>query len=248
MVQSTYVWYISRVLYSVVPKFLVYTLHCGEPDFPKCQAAIAAQKGVVIKHQVVNDLPEVEAHNLAYQAFNDADHTWIRAKIDADVELIDDQVLARVAQRLAELPMAHGLDPLVHDFLTGSEIHAGMAFYTHHIRFNVQHDHLYCDRNVIINPYAHYIHSHQHVLGRHMHHCSELTAFRYGFHRGLKRQTSIFNTVKDAHEKHGDTRRLMAIKGFEAAMAGDFGSTGHNYGDEALHRLFGECLDQIMKT
>lgn len=189
-----------------------------------------------VDHRIVSYLPEKEAHNAVYRAFNDADESWIRAKIDADVVLSDDQVLLRVAQRLVELPMAHGLDPLVLDYMTDRELHAGAFFYTHHVAFSEQHDHLLCDRGMIYHPDSHWF-GDIGVIGRHMHHCNELTAFRYGFHRGLKRQATVFEKVKSAYEKHKDPLRLLAIKGFEAGLVSER-DVGHNYGDERLMLLF----------
>lgn len=226
------------------PKFLVYTMECGEPDWHCCKLMIESQRDVTIEHHVVSNLPEVEAHNRVYEAFNEAGPSWIRAKIDADVVLSDENVFNRVAQLLVELPMADGIGPLVYDFLSDNQIQAGMVFYTSRILFNVQRNPLFCDRNVIVNPYTRYVHSHQHVMGDHMRHCNEFTAFHYGFHRGLKGQTNIYASVKAAHAVLGDDRRWWALQGFEAALSGGHGLDGHNYGDETLRALF----DQTMKT
>jgi hypothetical protein len=219
------------------PQFLVCTMWCGEPDYNHCVRAIARQKDVVVQHQIISYLPEREAHNVVYEAFNRAGPYWIRAKIDADVELLDDNVLARVAQRFVEKPMAHGIDPTVLDYMTDAELHAGVAFYTYHVQFGVQTDGLLCDRGMVLRSDEHWLGLDIGPVGKHMYHANELTAFRYGFHRGLKRQETVRLQVKAAYERHRDAIRAMALKGFDAGLKLERGA-GHNYGDETLMSAF----------
>lgn len=238
---------VAKYIERVTPKFLVYTMYCGEFDFNHCVRAIASQRDVEVKHEVVSYLPEMEAHNVVYQAFNAAGPEWYRAKIDADVELLDDRVLQRAAQRFRELPLAHGISPLVHDYLSDSEIHAGVNFYTHHVGFDVQKDNLRCDRGMVFRESEHWLGGDMPVVGKHMHHCNELAAFRYGFHRGMKGQISIRDKVKVASEKHvADTRnhlRALALKGFDVGLSANR-NIGHNYGDSDLMDAFKRATAQ----
>ena len=231
------------------PTFVVCTMHCDEPDFEHCVRSIAQQKNVNIKHIVVDNLPEVEAHNVVYRTFNDADPSWIRAKIDADVTLIDEHILERVAQDLSLRPHAAGLMPAVYDRLTDSHINAGIMFYTSAARFRHQSDPLKCDRNVL-EPNVEASILDWYCVGRHMQYANELTAFRYGFHRGLKGQHQIYEMVKVANERQPDPIRKMALAGFEAALTdAQFVTwhrgcgkvpTQHNYVDSEFMRLFSQ--------
>ena len=218
------------------PKFLVCTMYCGEPDYLRCVTAVKEQQGVEVEHRVISYMPERAAHNVVYQAFNQAGPEWYRAKIDADVELGGPHVLARIANAFQRFPDRHGLSPLVHDFMTDTELHAGVFFYTHHVKFKVQEDHLMCDRDMIIDPHTHGFGDVE-CVGKHMHQANEVTAFRYGLHRGLKRQESTLVKVQAAYARHRDPIRLMAIKGFEVGLHADRNSR-HNYGDAAFMEAF----------
>lgn len=235
----------------MLPTFLVCTMYCGEPDWPNCQAMIAQQRNVIVKHSLISNLPELEAHNVVYQMFNNADPTWIRAKIDADVVLTDEGVLERIAADLQIRKHALGLTPFVHDYMTDSEIHAGATFYTSAAKFKTQSNPLKCDRDVLdgdetmIREYG--------LVGYHMHHANELTAFRYGLHRGLKSQLNILALVEKAYEKYKDPIRLMAIRGFYVAQNdprfSHWHQTGlgipnsHNYSDSELKELFRKAIN-----
>jgi hypothetical protein len=227
-------------------------MHCGEPDFPHCQAMIARQQNVIIKHALIENMSELDAHNVVYQSFNDVDPTWIRAKIDADVVLSDEYVLAKIAADLQIRKNALGLTPFVHDYMTDSEIHAGATFYTSAAKFRVQSNPLKCDRDMLegdeklVREYG--------LVGRHMHHANELTAFRYGLHRGLKSQLKILDLVEKAYVKYRDPIRLMAIKGFNVGQNDPrfnaWHQTGldvpsqHNYEDVEFLAMFREQLNK----
>ena len=227
-------------------------MQCGEPDWPHCQAMIARQRNVIVKHVVISNLNELDAHNAVYQAFNDADPSWIRAKIDADVVLNDENILERLANDLKIRTHAIGLNPFVHDYMTDTEIHAGVAIYTSAAKFRTQLNPLKCDRDMLENDET--LVREYGLVGKHMHHANELTAFRYGLHRGLKSQLRIGSLVEQAYAKHQDPIRLMAIKGFYVAQTDPrfekWHRTGtdvpaqHNYSDAEFLTLFREQLNR----
>lgn len=237
-----------------LPTFFVCTMYSGEPDWEYCQAMIAAQKNVNVKHQLVGGLSEIDAHNVVYQAFNAADPMMIRAKIDADVVLQDEHMLERIALDLIMRPHAPGMMPFVHDHLTDTYIKAGVMFYTSKARFKIQTDPLKCDRNMLDKHVEDAILD-WYCVGRHMYHCNDLTAFRYGYHRGLKTQTNIRDRVKKAYDKYHDRQRLLALMGFEAAQANQeyhdwINGIGeipnyHNYDDAKFMQAFETCMNSI---
>ena len=245
----------NKLIIPGLPTFLVCTMYCGEPDFPYCEEMIRTQRSVNVKHIVIKDRPEMEAHNAVYQAFNDDDPTWYRVKLDADVVLMSDNVFSAVAADLKIRTNADGLNPHVNDFMTDTEINAGITFYKPNVRFKVQTNPLKCDRDVV-SPRYHI--STVQMMGYHMHHANELTAFRYGLHRGLKGQTNVRDLVQKAYDKHQDRIRLMALKGFEAGLSDPrfavWHQTGkgvpdkHNYGDAEFKELFNAALASFYKT
>jgi len=67
------------------PRVFVGTLACGEAERVECSAAVAAQTGVSVTHAVIEDLPELEAHNALWDAWESAQAGHdLFVKIDAD--------------------------------------------------------------------------------------------------------------------------------------------------------------------
>ncbi len=218
-------------------KFIVCTMYCGEQDMPHHLKSMS-QQGVIIDHRVFSYMSEIDGHNAVYQAFNEAGPEWIRAKIDADVVLYPNA--------LSKISAGGGswVDPVTDDYFTDSPLHAGVAIYGPRVKFKVQTHTLKCDRNVAMcdGPTGHG------SIGTHCRYADELTGFRYGYHRGLKSQLQVYESLVRAHRKHGDRVRLMAIRGFELAQSDrhkdyHLGTApvpiDHNYGDE-LNKLFEE--------
>jgi hypothetical protein len=220
-------------------------MYCGEPDFQHCIQSITSQENVTIHHKTFSYMTKIAAHNAVYQAFNEADPSWYRAKIDADVVLLNNQVLSSVVNDLMIRKSAIGLNPLVHDFMTDSEINAGISFYTSACKFNTQTNPLKCDRDIISDETRI---REMGLVGSHMRYADARTAFRYGLHRGLKSQMAILDLVKKAYAKHRDPIRAMALKGFEIALSdprfSDWHKLGtnipdkHNYADTEFLELF----------
>lgn len=225
-------------------KFLVCTMYSGEPDYERCVESILTQEYVTVKHVVIENMPEIDAHNALYNHFNSFEEGWIRAKIDADV-VLDPGALVRIAHKFDTTPSVTWIDPWVDDYLTDTKIKAGVAFYASSVKFSEQKHTLKCDRGILPRGT---LSAEFDCIGKHMHFCDERTAFRYGLHRGLKGQPAIHSAVAAAHKRHKDRVRKMALKGFEAANFLEFQDYLHgrvqlppqsfNYNDERFKQLF----------
>jgi hypothetical protein len=190
---------------------------------------------------------EVDAHNAVYQAFNAADPAFIRGKIDADVVLHPDALL-----RVSGLVSHHSwIDPQTHDYFTDAPLYAGVAFYGSGVRFTHQTLTLKCDRDVASqrNP------TRMGVIGHHAPGADEWTGFRYGFHRGLKSQLPVYESVRAAWRRHKDRIRLMALRGFDVAQSDlylayhtgkETSPMDHNYGNSKLRELFDRYSDEAV--
>jgi hypothetical protein len=212
-------------------------MYCGEPDLPHHLKAMSEQ-GVEIDHRIFSYMSEIDAHNAVYKTFNEADPSWIRAKIDADV-VLNPGALAKI-----NATGRNWIDPMVHDFFTDAPLHAGVAFYGPDVKFRVQTNTLKCDRNVASCDGPHSAG----IVGRHCHYANELIGFHFGFHRGLKSQLLVYDAVAKANRRNPDRVRLMALRGFELAQSDRYKdyhlgrepvTADHNYG-EGLQKLFDE--------
>lgn len=241
----------------MLPKFFVCTLYCGEPGLAACIRSVSEQQNVeIVEHRIVKNLKEVDAHNVCYQAFNQQPENVIRAKIDADCTLVHTTALAEVAKLFSEQEHLHGISPHVRDYMTNTDIYAGITFFTHHVRFSLQRNSLKCDREIIVDEKDHRL-AHASVLGNHMFEANELTAFRYGFHRGLKSQMDIYRSLCKAHAEFKDVIRYYAIRGFEAAQSSHFHDwhnvpnvpvpSRHSYSDAEFQHFFEKTKADITK-
>lgn len=206
------------------------------------------QSGVEVEHRVFKDMVEVDAHNAVYQAFNEAPQGVIRGKVDADV-ILNPNTLTLVANRISPRTW---LDPMTHDHITDTDMHAGVAFYGDAVRFKHQSLTLKCDRDVAQN----FVQSQVGVVGTHALFANEWMAFRYGFHRALKSQWPVYNAIKAAYDCNPSQVRLMAMKGYEAAQCElyDYSARGepppmdHNYGHPKLKELFDAAMNSVVAT
>ena len=224
-------------------KYVVCTGYCGEQEMPDCVKALAFQ-GVEVDHHIIAYRSEIDAHNEIYKIFNEAPPDFIRAKIDADV-VLNDNALASIAKNIGT---GDWVDPLVHDFFSNTQIHAGIAIYGSAVTFDIQTNTLKCDRGV-----AHYK---RHIdigcIGTHAHMSEGITAFHFGFHRGLKSQLPIYESMKRAPQT---SQRVIAIIGFELAQCDLYHewhtkavwptSEEHNYGPR-LDELYDTYVTQNM--
>lgn len=233
-------------------QFLVVTLHSGEPDYEHCVAALKSQINVHVKHVKISGYPEHEAHKMLYGWFNDAEPGFIRVKLDADVVLCDPNILQIMGHIMRDNPNIDRIDPYVHDFLTDTDLKAGLAIYSPRVRFHEPKSTLWCDRNVTTQRDIGTLDT-QGAIALHMKHCDERTAFRYGFHRGLKSQTHVYDLVKTAHAHHNDPIRRMAIKGFELAVTPEFDAWHRdaimpvdrfNYDDDWFKDAFAKAMSE----
>lgn len=228
-------------------KVFVGTLYSGEGDFTKCVASIVEQQDIDITCSVISDLPEKEAHNALWDAWNDAkkDHD-IFVKVDADTVLQHPRVLKNVCDLFASNERLTGIQCWLHDYFTDGLIY-GLNCYSRNVVFKRTEDNLFCDR-VDTN--------HDQVLrggalpkelfpaGQHCHHANELQAFHFGLHRQLKKQDNILHLVRKAWERDRDSIRAWALVG--AHVAEQFRSNHRfNYTDPEFIAVFNSSMGLV---
>ena len=127
------------------PRVFVGTLACGEAERVECSAAVAAQTGVSVTHAVIEDLPELEAHNALWDAWEaaKAGHDLF-VKIDADTVLARPTALEEIAALFTDEAVT-GAQILLHDFFTDQLI-AGLNAFSRAVTFRRATDRLWTDR------------------------------------------------------------------------------------------------------
>lgn len=227
------------------PRVFVGTMFTQEGDFQKAAAQIQAQEGVIVRHFIVADLKEKEAHNALWHAWKEArDDQDLFVKIDADTVLASPQTLAQICALFAADPRVTGLQAPLHDYMTNSLIN-GLNAFSPKVIFNDTQDELYCDRavdtghNVVLRERD--LPAELIPAGYHCHHANEMQGFHYGVHRMMKGQKSIIHQVTVSWDRDRDRIRGFALIG--ALMAGRFFKDRRfNYSDVEFIAAFEEAV------
>lgn len=216
------------------------TLYCGEGDFAMSVKSIVEQQDVDVTCHVISDLPERDAHNALWDAWDEAkkDHD-IFVKVDADTVLRHPHVLKNISDMFVADERLSGVQCWLHDYFTDGLIY-GLNCYSQRVVFEHTKDDLFCDRvdtnhDRVVRGYA--LSNELVPAGLHCYHTNELQAFHFGLHRQLKKQDNIIRLVRNAWERNRDELRAWALVG--AHVAEQFGDNRRfNYTDPELCRVF----------
>lgn len=228
------------------PRIFVGTLACGEAELDACRAAVTSQQGVSVTHHVIADLPELEAHNRLWAAWNDrkADHD-VFVKVDADTVLSRDTALAEIA-RLFEDRNVTGAQILLHDFFTDRLI-AGLNSFSPDVVFKVGADRLFADHadtahRIVLKGASV---AHLAPIGLHSPHPHARQAFHFGLHRAFKKQTGVLNRCAEVWLRERDDARSWALAG---AMSAGWRMRNHfDYNDRRFKETFEALQDRATR-
>lgn len=203
-------------------RVFVGTMFVEENEVQASIASIRRQRGVEIYHTIVRGKNELDAHRELYARWNQSKQTMgVFVKVDADTVITHDDALLTICEYLtcASKVGYNAVQCPLYDWFTDATM-LGVSTYHRSVEFTEPRDPLFCDMYCIENVAT----AHQDGLPTNLNpigiHCSNPSfrqAFRYGLHRGLKGYDHQRRQVVEAYERLGDDRRLMAIRGFEAA-------------------------------
>jgi hypothetical protein len=200
-------------------KVFVGTMEHGESDFSMCKESIKMQSGVEITHHIVSNLPEKEAHESLFTAWNEAKTTHdLFLKVDADTVLFHNEVIRNYISIFEKNERVTGVQAWLHDYMTDRYIF-GLTCLRNTVNVATQVNKLYPDRadtghDIVLR--GNDLPKELIPAGKHCWYSSETQAFRYGFHRGKKKQKDILTSVFSAWEKNGfDDLRGLCLMGFK---------------------------------
>jgi hypothetical protein len=200
------------------PRIFVGTLACGEAELPECLGAVAAQTGVSVAQTVIENQPELEAHNALWDAWEAVKaHHDLFVKIDADTVLTRPTALAEIAALFSDEAVT-GAQILLHDFFT-DELIAGLNAFSCAVTFQRATDRLWTDRvdgghRLVLKgePVRHLAPIGWHCRAPHRH-----QAFHYGLHRALKKQEEVIARCAVVWLAKRDEARAWALAGAMSA-------------------------------
>jgi len=224
-------------------RVFVGTLACGEAELPECRASVAAQKSVWITHHVIENLPELQAHNALWSAWNAAKGAHdLFVKIDADTVLARDTALAEIAALFAD-PDVTGAQILLHDYFT-DRLMAGLNCFSRDVIFRQGTDRLFTDRVDTGHRKVLKGGSVRHLapIGWHCRNPYPRQAFHFGLHRALKKQNEIVARCAEVWLQKRDEARCWALAG---AMSVGWRLRRHfDYGNARFEDAFAAMADR----
>lgn len=224
------------------PRIFVGTLASGEAEFEKCCQAIECQQDVEVKHHIISDEPEFEAHNKLWESWAKVKSDYdLFVKVDADTVLCRPTALADIFFLFSD-PAVTGAQILLHDYFTDRLI-AGLNAFSPVVQFRKSSRRLFADRadsnhDVVLKGEAV---KHLAPIGWHCIHPHPRQAFHFGLHRALKKQREVVERCASVWLEKRDEPRSWALTG--AMVAGWRLRTSFDYGNARFEASFGHYLD-----
>lgn len=233
-------------------KILVGTLFSGENEYAACLEAIRKQSFQNFDHMLIENLPELEAHNKLYRAFIDhADEYELLIKVDADTVLLSKELFARIVEKFEQNQWLEVMNIGVLDFFTDEMIPAGIQIYRNTVRWDFSKDTVFPDIPIMDPQRYLYDKTELAPAATHCQDPSNLQAFHYGVHRGLKSIQKIHSTshwkslqkVWQHFLRSKDIRLGFAILGAELVYRGTFNREDQNYTNPHMDQVFEQYND-----
>lgn len=216
-----------------IPRVLVITMYCGEPQFQRCIESVIKQKAVLCEHQFIKNKPNVEAHRELYEKINDSRENYdFFVKLDADMEFSSEQSLIKILSFFE--PDTDHLTIPVFDFFINEDM-AALSVFSNRVFFDtVNMDNLYVDQLNIIYQGMRTNKNKSLQLVYHCYKPSKEQCIAFGVHRALKvcqndrivpslpASRSHYNTLRKVYENleypHSKDIRYFAVIGAVAVF------------------------------
>lgn len=216
-------------------KVFIGTLYCGENELEACRDSVRAQTHPDIRHEVIRDLPNLEAHQALYARFMElAGDVDIFLKLDADMVFENPAMVGRIVALFeADKEVDHCLFT-VRDWYSQTDI-MGLHAFSNRVRWPRYKDRLFVDPNPLIPGKRIEITGHPAPVALHNPDPSLEFAYIFGYHRALKvvqrdrirkmvgtaeQQLKILKGVWTELKASRDMRRAAAIQGANDAFSG----------------------------
>jgi hypothetical protein len=228
------------------PRIFVGTLACGEAEFDDCCKSIATQQDVEVTHRVIANQPEFEAHNMLWEAWDQAKAASdLFVKVDADTVLSRPTALSEIYELFAN-PTVTGAQILLHDYFTNRLI-AGLNAFSPSVKFRQSSHRLFADHadsnhQVVLKGD---VVAHLAPIGWHCTHPHPRQAFHFGLHRALKKQKDVIKQCARVWLEKRDAPRSWALTG---AIAAGWRLRSHfDYGDKRFEASFSRYATDAMR-
>lgn len=243
------------------PSVLVLTLYSGEAEYQRSCASLASQSFAAWEHRVFEHLTNAEAHARLYETvMTESGKFRLFLKLDADMVLADDKVLADLVQVFDQRPALDHLVVAVTDWMTDSRI-IGAHLFSNRVTWRRHAETLYVDPDPEFPGDKLMVEAPPRDLIHHADDPSAFQAFHFGGHRALQ-ACQTYRGLRDArphnalvqwqyldqvwrHFDRTDDRRLgLAILAADMVFRRELPATVNEYSDPALRAAF-ESADEL---
>ena len=169
-----------------IPRILILTLFCGEPQLSSCIKSVRDQKKVQCAQKVYNNLPNKEAHEALFADIMKYSEQYdLYIKLDADMVFNNVNAVYRIYKNYLEYGRPGQISFKVNDHLTGSKIW-GVNAYCPGSKWNLPLDGMFLDPSPInINRHIR-ITEDKMLLVEHCPSPSHQQEYQFGIHRAAK--------------------------------------------------------------
>lgn len=237
------------------PAVLVLTLYSGEAEYGRCRESLNNQTYSAWEHRTFENLPNAEAHTRLYEtvmAEHDAYDLFL--KLDADMVLADDGVLARIDSLFRRITELDHLVLGAADWFTDSDI-IGVHTFSRRVRWLPNPSGLFTDPDPVFPGRKLMITHPRPVAVYHGSDPSSLQAFYFGVHRAMKAcQRDLGRAEKQPfgarvewgalrrlwrhYQMDGDPRLGLALHGADLVFRGSVPATAVDRQSLELHQAF----------
>lgn len=233
---------------------LVGTLFSGEREFDRCVEALKAQRYMLYRHFVIENLPESAAHEKLYEGFMERAHTFdLFLKLDADMVLADEDRLGAAVSLFEQAPRLDHAIFTVHDWMTDSPI-IGINMYRSRVRWSKPETASRADEPPPVSGKRRCFRGPPSPLALHGLDPSPAQAFHYGLHRGQRafqfrqehvrpleaiRHWGLLKRLWQNFERRLDPRMGLALLAVEHILTHPLSAADCNYTNPHFWQLLG---------
>lgn len=223
-------------------KIFVGTMHSGEEEFEESRKKILSQQNVDIVHFIIDSLPEYEAHNALWNAWNDCKQSFdLFIKVDADTLIDNPNKFEQIGSEFSKNDRLTGMQIPLHDYFTDDLI-LGLNCFSPKVVFTPAKSRLHADHADSGHDIVYRNEQVSHLVpaGRHCAYPNDRQSFHYGLHRMKKNQKDNVVKVYRAWKTSGGNGRLLALYGARAAA---LSNPEHDYNSSGFDASFSKLMN-----
>lgn len=236
-------------------------MYCNENEFDCSQQFIDEQKNVIVSKYLVKDKSERDAAKELYSTWNIVKCEYdFFIQVDADTILAHDHVFDD-ATKILNLHLAPlrdntktftSLQAPLYDYLTNNYV-MGLNVYSTQVEWNVKIDNLYTDRctkNNVTMRHDNFRNFPESLIpaGSHATMLSNVQAYHYGIHRGLKGQfdkrDKILRALQNLPVFVKSFPHMFALQGFDDCELFR-GTNEFNYNDDKFLNAYAKAKAKL---